>query len=244
MRKQKEKYANPVSTKEVAPLLDCPQCHSFIAADAVNTSKRLAKCGHCNHVFNYETDRHWDPFGPPLETQPDGLEVLRLHSLLELRVNHRQSADKVGTFFTLGFSLLWNLLLLPFIFFIFTSGQWTLLLFISLHLFAGVSMIWRVLGQLFNISTIEVNRDRLSIKTVPFAWFGDRAKDIPINQVQQLYVTLTKSKNNKSGPTYALHVLLKSGKKVLLLAGLDKRTLLYLEAQLESYMQIKDYPVR
>ena len=243
MSRQREKYVRPKITEEMPPLLDCPQCHSFIGADSVNTQKHIAKCTHCDHVFNYETESHWDPFGPPLETQPDGIEILRLQSLLELRIKHRQSTDKIGTIFTLGFSVLWNLLLMPFVFFILSSGQWMLLLFISLHLFAGVSMLWRVLSQLFNTSTIEVNRDRLSIETLPFAWLGNRSKDIPVNQVKQLFVSRSKAKNSKAGPSYSLHVLLKSGKRVLLLSGLDRKTLMYLEAQIEHYMQIEDYPV-
>ena len=243
MKKIEKTHAMATSQEKLPTLLDCPQCHSFISIQDINEEKNLAKCSHCNHVFSYETDSYWDPFGPPLETQPDGIDVLRLHSLLELRIKHRKNTDRFGTLFTLGFSLIWNIMLLPFIFFIVTSGSWYLLLFISLHLFAGVSMLWSVLGNLFNRSTIEVDRNELSINTAPFAWFGQREKRILTHQIAQLYVAHSQTKRHGSGSKFSLYVQLHSGRKTLLVNGLDKKTLHYLETQLENYIGIKDKPV-
>ncbi len=222
-------------------LLDCPQCHSFISADNINVQKKIAKCDHCDHVFNYEEDGYWDPFGPPFETHPAGIEVLKLSSLLELRVTHYLNADRTGLATVMFFSLIWNIALLPFIFFIISSGQLYILLFISLHLFAGVSMLWDVFGKIFNRSIIEINRKTLQVQTRPFPWPGQRHQSIKTSHIDQLFVD--KSRTNKtprSGQNYSLKVRLNSGKKRTLISGLDKKTLLYLESQIEDYLGIKD----
>ena len=238
MKRQEDKYQQKVALEQTPTLLDCPQCHSFIASDHINEKKQTAKCGHCNHVFNYETDGYWDPFGPPLDTQPEGLEVLRLSSLLELRIKHREATDRVNTLATLGFGLMWNIMLLPSYFSLLPVVSGISYCSSALHLFAGVSMLWSVLGNLFNETTVEVNQQYLLTKTTPFAWWNQRAKEIPVTDVQQLFVTRSRSKKNKGGPSYALHATLKSGKHLALISGLDQKTLQYVEREVERYLNI------
>ena len=240
MQRQKKHHEEEGKLLEQPTLLDCPQCHSFIASDHINEDKQIAKCGHCDHVFDYKTEGYWDPFGPPLETQPEGLEVLRLQSLLELRLKHRHHVDRLGTFSTLAFSLLWNIMLLPFIFFVITSGQWYILFFISLHLFVGASLLWHVLGNLFNETTIEVSSQNLILQTTPFAGIKSRKRIIPSDQIDQLFVSRSKSNRPKTGPNLALRVRLHSGKTIELVTGLDKKTLQFLERQVEDYLGIEN----
>ncbi len=240
MKRKEAKYKTKPELREAPTLLDCPQCHSFIASNHINEDKKIAKCDHCNHVFSYQTDQYWDPFGPPLETQPEGLEVLKLPSLLELRIKHREGTNRTNTFATLAFGLLWNIMLLPFLFFIVTSGQWYILLFISMHLFAGASMLWSVLGNLFNETTVEVNQHQMVQRTSPFAFGKQRERLIPISSIKQLSVTRSRSKKHQSGSNYTLNVLLISGKNIPLVSGLDKQTLEYVEQQVEGYLGIQD----
>ena len=89
-------------------LLDCPACHSFISQADINEDKSIASCGHCDHVFQLDDAQYWDPFGPPPSAQPDGIEVLRLRSMIELRIRHYQNVDKKELGFIGIFSLLWN----------------------------------------------------------------------------------------------------------------------------------------
>ena len=244
MKKQKYQSNTIQSSKEAPTLLDCPQCHSFISAENVNHDNHLAKCDHCNHVFNYRTDEYWDPFGPPHDTQPDGIDILKMQSLLDIHVKHRKQMDKSNTWMSLVFGLMWNAMLLPFLFYIITSGQWYILLFISMHLFFGITMLWNVMGTLFNKTEIEVTSDQLKIKTTPFAWPGRSIRKVETAEIDQLYVASAPRKKKKTGASYALYVLKTSGKKVLLQSGLDLKTLRYLEQQIESYLGIKDRKIR
>lgn len=244
MTKQpQQKYKEAIGSKIKDPmLLDCPVCHSFLSASDVNMEKGMAKCSHCDHVFSFEEDGYWDPFGLPTDTQPTGLEVLRLQSLLEIKLRHFSNKPKGGFGFVFLFTLLWNAALLPFLYTIIASGQIYFLLFISVHLIAGLSMLWNVLGTIFNESTIEVTRHSLKVITKPFAWFGRGIKEIPASDITQLYVSRTKNRNKtpNSDSGLSLYVQTKKGKHHLLLSGLDKKTLHYIEKEIEHYMKIED----
>ncbi len=245
-KKAKEKYKEAAGLKDKDPtLMDCPVCHSFLSASDVNMEKGMAKCGHCNHVFSFEEDGYWDPFGLPTDTQPSGLEVLRLQSLLEIKLRHFSNQPKGGFGFVFLFTILWNAALLPFLYTIISSGQIHFLLFISIHLIAGLSMLWNVLGTIFNESTVEVTSHSLKVITKPFAWFGRGNIEIPASDIAQLYVSRTKNRkktpNSDSG--LSLYVLTKKGKHHLLLSGLDRKTLHYIEKEIEHYLKIEDRKV-
>ncbi len=245
-KQSQEQYKKASEVKEKEPtLLDCPVCHSFLSSSDVNMEKGMAKCSHCNHVFSFEEDGYWDPFGLPTDTQPTGLEVLRLQSLLEIKLRHYSNKNKGGFGFIFLFTILWNAALLPFLYIIISSGQIHFLLFISIHLLAGLSMLWNVLGTIFNESIVEVTSHSLKVVTKPFPWFRRGNIEVSTSEIEQLYVSRTKSEkktlSNDSG--LSLYVLTKKGTRHLLLSGLDKKTLHYIEKEIEHYLKIEDRKV-
>lgn len=247
MTRQRQANYQKAEGDAVAPtLLDCPVCRSFISEKDLNKKTGIAKCNHCDHVFSYEEDGYWDPFGLPAETQPSGLEVLRLPSFTEMHIRHVSSKPLADKGFLIFFTLMWNVMLIPFIYNIIQSGELFPLAFISLHLFAGVSMLWNLLGTLFNQTSVEVSERALIVRTTPFVLPSKREVEIPASDLSQLYVS--RSKTKKKGPNSAsglsLYALTESGKKHLLLSGLDRRTLHFIEHEVERYLDIEDRVVR
>ena len=45
-------------------LLACPKCNHFISGVDINVEKTLAKCGHCQHMFNFEHDSETQTLKP------------------------------------------------------------------------------------------------------------------------------------------------------------------------------------
>ena len=241
---QTQEYQEKNLSKDHPLLLDCPQCHSFISGPDLNKEKGIAKCSHCNYVFSFDEAIENDPIGAPYEMYPESLEILKLDSLLEFKINHLKAREGKGLGFLIFFALMWNIMLLPFLFFIFSSGQWYLLLFISAHLFAGLYMIQDILSTLFNTTTVEVTRSDLTISTTPFALPGQREKVISSDTINQLFVKRGNLKKPASTTRYNLYASLKNGKKILLVPSLNYETLKFLENEIEKYLGIKNISTR
>lgn len=219
-------------------LLDCPSCHHFIGSHEVHMDKGIAKCTNCDHVFSFEDYLEDDPIGASdYGILPEGIELLKLKSLLEIRVNHWQARGS-SVLAPLFFALLWNVMLLPFLFFIISSGQWFILLFMSMHLFAGVSMLRGVLGTVFNRSMIDVTEAGVRVKTKPFGHIGERDKFYDRQNISHFSVGRAK-KTFKTTGSQALILHLTNGKKVHFLDGLDKTTLRYIESMIERHYKIQ-----
>ncbi|NND08180.1 MAG: hypothetical protein HKN87_17505 [Saprospiraceae bacterium] len=241
MKAQKSAYGQVGMGVDQPLLLDCPACHSFISQGDINEQKSIASCSHCDHVFQIDDAENWDPFGPSLSAQPTGIEVLRLRSMLELRIKHLQSVDRKELGFLAFFSLLWNGALLPFVFNIISSGTWILLLFISVHLVAGISMLWYLLTSIFNTTSIDVTKQQVRISTSPITLPGTNEVIIQTPEIDQLFVSTTKT--NSPGGNYGLYLLMKNGKKIKLLDKLNRTTLMQIEQEIEKYLEISDRPV-
>ncbi len=242
MKSRQPKYRDAEQREAHPLLLDCPSCHSFISEENIHKEKSIATCGYCDHVFQLDDDTYWDPFGPAMANQPAGIEVLRLKSMLSIQVKHASSKDKAELAFMGFFALMWNAALGAFIWNAASSGIWVVLLFASIHLIAGITMLWNFLSGVFNNTTIDVTERAIVIKTKPFSLPGRRELHIPSHEVKQLFVKSTKRKSQGSG--FGLYLQMRDGKKKLLVAGLDRSTLTYLEREVEQQLGIKDRPVR
>ena len=225
---------------ESSLLLDCPECLSFISEKDINQETGIAKCNHCNHVFPFEEVIEKDPIGIPTHLLPDGVEVLKLDSFIEVKINHFKGQDKKSLGFYTFFSLMWNIMLIPFLVFIISSGAWQILIFISAHLAVGLSMLYKSISSLFNTTTIEVNKYEVSVKVEPFPLPWHRKINIPLNNIRTLSLEKSRWKNSGVSLNYNLTANLKNGKKKVLIPGLKVDTLKLVKAEIEQWLK-KEY---
>lgn len=223
---------------KASSLLDCPNCHHFIGAHDVHMEKGTAKCSNCNHLFTWQEFVDRDPIGATdFAELPNGVDVLRLRSLLEIRVNHYQarSTSVVGSLF---FALLWNIFLLPFLFFIISSGQWYILFFISLHLMAGIGMLRGVFSQIFDRSVVEINGGGISYTTSSLIGLAKKDQFVPKSEISHYSIGKMKRSFNTTGGQ-ALYLHKRDGKKVKLIAGIDRKSLQYIKKSLEEFKEVE-----
>lgn len=248
MEEYHEKLSDPLDLESRAhQLLSCPNCEHFVKAEDINIDKTLAKCSNCDHVFNFGHNYPHlaDAYSRPDLLIPEGLEVLKLRSELDVQVNWWKSGSKGFTGFLLTFTLMWNLILLPFVITAIASGQLYILLFTSVHLLVGISMLARVFAQFFNTTHVNLTRRYLEIKTRPVPDLFRKDRKIPVEEIEQLYVTkyVSARKNNTPQYAHALYALLKNGKKIRLVKGMNLETQRYLEHEMESFLHIEDEKV-
>lgn len=226
-------------------LIQCPHCHNIVSAAHIDLEKLIAKCDQCNRVFPF--DHQVEPVMafptlPPEMLIPDGLEVLKLQSELDIRINWFRAASKGGFAFLLMFTTIWNLILLPFVITAFATGQFQILLFTSLHILVGSGLIYYLASVFINTTTVNVTNRYLEIETSPLPNPFRKDKKIPGKDISQLYVTkyVASRTNGRPNYAYALYAKLKSGKTLNLVKGMNRETQKYLEYEIERFLKIKD----
>lgn len=228
-------------------LLDCPKCNTLISAGDINLTQGLAKCSHCSHEFEIKDVINKDPIRRPEMMMPDGMEVLRISSMLDIVIDWYRSAPKKTVLSLIGSSFFWNLLLIPLVIFLAFQGRFLFIMFFFGHLITGLSLLWYLLATLINKTHILVNKDGITIRHSPIATFNNQKIKIPKEKIVQLYVTRYTEKigKNKEGvQAYALSAILDNKKVIDLVRGMNRETQLYLEQEIETYLGIKDKIVK
>lgn len=225
-------------------LLTCPKCNHLISGDDINIEKTIAKCSNCHHVFGFSHDSKIGGLVPEL-IPPEGIEVLKLRSELDLRLDWKKTTSSGGKSFLLAFTFLWNLILLPFVISILVSGNWGILLFLSLHLAVGLGLIWYMLGIYLNKTSINLSRHKLKVRTLPLRLPFFKSGEYEISDIKQLYVSKYTASTTNGVPNYAyaLYAIMQNGDKVSLVRGMNRETQHYMEQQIETYLGIRNEKV-
>lgn len=225
-------------------LLTCPKCKHFINGEDINIEKTIARCQHCHHVFGFAHD---SKTGKLVDEQlmPEGVETLKLRSELDIRLSWQKTTSKGGRNFMTLFTFMWNLILLPFVLVILLTGNWSILLFISLHLAVGIGLLWYTLAVYFNKSSLTISDRFLRVRSLPIPLPSFKATNLEVADIDQLYVSKYTASTSNGVPNYAyaLYAVMKDGTKVSLLRGMNRETQRYIEREIESYLGIKNKKV-
>ncbi|MDX1943303.1 MAG: hypothetical protein SFU99_22245 [Saprospiraceae bacterium] len=225
--------------------LECPNCGASIRAEDVNIDKLIAKCSQCHTLFGFDTmlkqvERH-----RPEVPLPPGVDAMSYLSELNIEIIWRKTSN-AGFF--IFFTIFWNAILIPFIIIALTQGEWIILLFISLHLLVGLSLLYYTLSILFNTTYIRVNHQELNIQHRPFKmpFYPDRHE--MVSDIDQLFIDkyVESRTNNQPNFAYAVRAVLKSNpdKRVRIIRGLkNQEQARYVEQEVERFLNIKDRPV-
>jgi hypothetical protein len=122
---------------------------------------------------------------------------------------------------------------------IFLGKESHLFPFISLHLMAGLFLIWNVFARLFNETIVYIDDQNICIRTKPFK-IWNRSKCIPTLEIKKLSTETIHTEYSKGQKVinHVLYINKKSGDIIKLLDGLDKKTLFYLEKEIERFLHI------
>ncbi|MGK0391094.1 MAG: hypothetical protein ACI94Y_003855 [Maribacter sp.] len=221
--------------------LSCPNCEEKILYNDINIDKGLAKCSQCHVLFNIENEVGVAPKKAEIFVIPKGIEVLKMFSELEIKIDWRHTASKFLMFFT----LVWNGILFPMALVIIISGETEVLLFMSIHLAIGLGFLYWSLAALFNTSYITVDSHYINIQHRPFQLFF-KEHQLETNDIEQLYVKKYSNGSTNGNPNYVYSVvaIMKSKEEIKIIKGVNKpQQALYIEQEIEKFANIKDKPI-
>jgi len=227
--------------------VDCPQCGSLVHPSEININRSMGQCGSCKEVFVIDKN---DLFiderpGRPEMIMPEGTDVITLSDHMDVRINWRKSYSKSGLLGLTVFTLFWNIIVGLFVVSIIASGAVGSLIGISVHLAVGLGMFYWLASILVNYTDIIIRKDAITIDHYPLKNPFKRQKTIAGEDFEQFYVTkyVSSTTNDKPNYAYALYAITTTGSKVLIINGMNKETQLYLEQEIERYLQLPDQEV-
>jgi len=227
--------------------LQCPNCSNEIFSDAINIDKAIAKCSNCNTVFPFEEEvkkKQWNRRRPEI-FQPEGIEMFRLRS--ELNIDFKWQNAKSMNWFMVLFTILWNAMILPAAVAAILSGQFMAVLFMGAHIAVGVGLAFNLLSNLVNRTYITVDGYNLSIDHRPLKNPFKPSEEIPVQNIDQIYVRrhVVGTTNGRSSYGHSVMAVLKNGRQLKLIEAMknpDKA--LYIEQEIEYFLNIEDRPVQ
>ena len=224
--------------------LRCPNCATPTKAENINISSLVAKCHHCNSIFSFSENLPAAPRDREEIMLPPGIEAFHSLSVLDIEVSWRHSTKNFG-FFVI-FALFWNAILSVFVIAAIASGEYEMLLFTSIHLLIGVSLIYYILTALVNKTYIYVSRKEISVEHRPLPLPFYKNRHIQNIDLEQLFVEKYANGKTNNRPNYAfsLTARMKTGSNIRLVKGLKQpEQATYLEQQIEKYLNIEDKAV-
>ncbi|MDX2071762.1 MAG: hypothetical protein SFV55_25240 [Haliscomenobacter sp.] len=249
--------------------LSCIACGQLILAEDVNLQNMVAKCRNCNAVFSFapanadasnlsiletvhelmrEANRQQSStFARPNDGRriemPKGVITERDFGELRFIIPWRNT--RRWGFFLL-FTIVWNAILTPFIVMGVATGEWRILLFASLHILVGVSFLMYTLGLMLNKTSIVVTSQGVDIKNGPIPIPFNPNRFMAVRDIEQLFVEeyVPSKTNGRPDYTYAVTALTTSAERQRLVGGFSQPGhALYLEQEIETFLNIKDKPV-
>ncbi len=178
----------------------------------------------------------------------------RLHPLPSLdRISIERSGEQLTlswpwrtwvAFLLIPFALFWNGVVLTMSVAILISGQWWILLFLSLFIGVGAFLVYFAAAMLMNSTSIEVREDVIAVRHGPLPW--KTPSPVPSDDIEQMYVKekVHRGKDNTS-VQYSLELIRKSRGNITLLSGeTDADIPRTVERLLETHLGISDRPVK
>jgi len=193
-----------------------------------------------NEIFR---GKHKNPRRRKEVIQHKGVEVLRLQKKLEIDIfhpaildNNRETLTRIQRRFMF---VLMGLFILGGVIF----ESWNVISLWSI-IFVCAYMIYKLPQN--KHYEIELNDDKLVIKEYFFG-LKKRETEVAVNKVRQYFIKKKKkirSFDDKVLFSYSLAVVLRNNnRKVEIISGLDKNASLYIEQQIEDFLDIKDKKV-
>ncbi len=222
--------------------LSCPNCKAEIHSADINIQQLVAKCSQCNHVFNFQPELAHAPRVRPEIPMPAGIEAYSFLSELNLLIKWRQLG---GLGFFLFFTIFWNALVLPFALIAIMTGNFEILLFISLHLSVGIGLLYYTTAKLINTTYITLSRRKLTIEHKPIPWIFSPNKTIDTADIEQFFVERYVASRTNNQPDYRFRIIaIRKRDRITIMQGLTTaEQAQYIEQEMERFLQLPDRAV-
>ncbi len=223
--------------------LNCPDCKQDINASDIHLEKTIAKCSECHSVFKFDEELDLAVPVRPEIFLPKGMDIFELRSEVEIQITWRDTLKS----FPLLFTIIWNAMVLPAAIFAIITARPMIILGLSFHLLVGIASLYYLLTTLYNTTFITADSRHLRIEHRPLILPFYPNQDIPVYEIDQIYVKKYVKSHTNGRPDYvfAVEAILIDKSHVRIVKGIQHSDqALYIEQEIERFLAIKDRPVK
>lgn len=234
--KKKYKQNERVELPNGLSRTDCPNCHNPVKQSEIDQRGHIT-CSNCGTKFQLDKDVEIFERTKPFVQLPRKMDYLKLHSMLEFIYK----PDGFAVKFLLFFTIVWNLFMFIFVSTVIASGDFSQLLFMSVHLIVGAGLGIKTIGDLVNKTYITIDPEYIFIERKPLQIL--KSKPIETKDIKQFYVKKYSSGtvNDKPVYSYGLYAKLHNGREKLLLKGFVRpEHAQFIEQEIEEFLGIQD----
>ncbi len=225
-------------------LIKCKRCESVVSESNINRDEKVANCQRCGALFSFEeTDRK--TLLPPKEKiliEPKGIHIENRG--IDLLISSKMDGFAKG-FFTF-FSLFWNAIVFVFVFTALASKNYEILLFISIHLTVGLAIAYYTISLYINKYEIIVDKRHLKTQYGPMKFPFKKTHYVESGLIKQVFCQkyVAGTVNNVPQFSFKVSIYKNDTATIDLLKGLKSyNQALYIEQQIESFINIIDAPI-
>ena len=153
--------------------LQCQNCSAVL--DRSDDYQKTLKCKYCGSTYQIEKPAGSDvsevliPKTQLKPIKPEDLDINKNSSSLQITRRWR----KKGSILLLCMACIWLVVILNQIAQTWLEGADASLLVLLVFLGVGGLLLYRALSELFNQSTLTINKQNVALNTKPFVWKGD-----------------------------------------------------------------------
>lgn len=219
--------------------LHCPYCGTDIPAADINLERMVAKCAGCSAVFSFEDQLDAAPSPRRMELPlPKGLVVDRQG--YELAITRRWLSAKF--FFLVFFCMFWDGFLCVWYSIALSQRAWIMALFALGHTAVGLGLTYYTLAGFLNRTLIRVGPSQIGVSHGPLPWWGNR--QLNSSSIAQVFCKERVTRGKTTTISYEVLAATHAGTQEKLVDGLDNSDqALYLEQEIERFLNIKDAPM-
>lgn len=227
--------------------LHCRVCAAEIPAANINLDNLVAKCANCNAVYGIAGELGMASGGKDKATairaevpMPQGIEIKDEFDKLVIR--REWFSWKIFTM--VGITLVVDFVIVAT--FVGAAETFQPILVLVMLPFVAVALVltYLSLASFVNITTITVTPQEIDVRHRPLPMLG--LQTLPASHLAQLYCVQKAAYYVNNRPVYAYDVcaILNNQRRESLLTGLDSiEQALYIEQEIERYLQIEHRPV-
>lgn len=222
----------------------CEECGKLIDASQVNVASSVAKCENCNSLFSLEESAFEKRRrGNPIFLVPEGTEVLKLITSLEISTSWLRASKRDKLKFDFFMALIFGIVSPPALFMGLMAGSILFSIIGVIFVIAAIFLIYAFLANLVNKSYIKIEEEQLTITHRPLKLFTRMDQKIALDKIDQLFVkeyVTNRKVNNVPLKAFGLFLKLKNGKSIKIIDEMNKETSLYIEQEIEEFLGIHD----
>lgn len=226
----------------MAAQLTCPNCGTTIKSNDINIERLIAKCDQCHAIFDFD-QQSLEPIKKerPMIPLPKGFDLVELEDEVQISISWRKTRHRA---FFVMFTIVWNIITIPFVVIAIVSNDWMMALAVSAHFMVGLGFLIYTLAIFMNFTSIDVSKTGITVVSKPISLPFHKNYYIRSADLEQLYVEQYVQSRTNNQPNYAYRVKAKvqgRAQDLKIVNGLKgEDQALFVEHEIEKFLHIED----